>query len=216
MIITNIRLVSMTKTVDTNVITKCQWEGDFEYSDLSKIRILYIDQTLMVDIVEKTSHGPKILNIHNQKVGEYTKKFIKNTAKKYPTGYDYRLLKHLITGYLQLRFVVPEKDTHDLIVQADKELDEKFGKHKWHCDDIYDKDPNINIHVKNYLTYARAPGHGYGLDSVSLYADYKGNRVRVVVASRLGDVGVTYDLTKEQGYHRRVYLPELSNFSDKP
>ena len=47
-----------------------------------------------------------------------------------------------------------------------------------------------------------------------LFADFKGQRVRVVMASRLGDVGITYDLSKENGYDTRVYVEELDNFSD--
>ena len=48
-----------------------------------------------------------------------------------------------------------------------------------------------------------------------LYADYGDKRVRVVMASRLGDVGITYDLSKDVGYDERVYVEKLTNFSDK-
>lgn len=49
-----------------------------------------------------------------------------------------------------------------------------------------------------------------------LYADHEGRRVRVVMASRLGDVGVTSKLDAEYGYERRVLLDQLSNFGVVP
>ena len=48
-----------------------------------------------------------------------------------------------------------------------------------------------------------------------LYADYKNKRVRVTMASSMGDVGITNNLSKESGYNSRVAVEELSNFSDK-
>lgn len=44
----------------------------------------------------------------------------------------------------------------------------------------------------------------------------KGTRVRVVMASRFGDVGITSDLTKTHGYQARVACPALTDFSTKP
>ncbi len=48
-----------------------------------------------------------------------------------------------------------------------------------------------------------------------LFADYKGERVRVVMASRFGDVGITKNLKAETGYSERLLMDELSNFSDE-
>lgn len=50
----------------------------------------------------------------------------------------------------------------------------------------------------------------------SLYADYKGKRVRVTMASRLGDVGITEKLNAEDGYDIRVLVAALKNFSQSP
>lgn len=50
----------------------------------------------------------------------------------------------------------------------------------------------------------------------TLFADHEGQRVRVVMASRLGDVGITRDLTAEHGYEKRVDVAELENFSATP
>lgn len=47
-----------------------------------------------------------------------------------------------------------------------------------------------------------------------------GTRVKIVMASRFGDVGITDDLTVENGYHLRVDISELEqkfeNFSNEP
>ena len=51
--------------------------------------------------------------------------------------------------------------------------------------------------------------------SPKLFADYKDGRVRVVMASRLGHIGITEDLEAEHGYSKSVYVEDLSNFSDK-
>lgn len=47
-----------------------------------------------------------------------------------------------------------------------------------------------------------------------------GTRVKIVMASRFGDVGITDDLAAEHGYHLRVDIGELEqkfqNFSNEP
>lgn len=50
--------------------------------------------------------------------------------------------------------------------------------------------------------------------SPMLFAKYKGERVRVVMASRFGDVGITKNLNAENGYTDRVYIEELTDFRD--
>lgn len=47
----------------------------------------------------------------------------------------------------------------------------------------------------------------------TLFAIHEGRQVRVTMASRFGDVGITYDLTAEHGYGERVAVEELSGFS---
>lgn len=39
-----------------------------------------------------------------------------------------------------------------------------------------------------------------------------GARVKIVMVSRFGDVGITNDLTAETGYHARVELDSLCDF----
>lgn len=49
-----------------------------------------------------------------------------------------------------------------------------------------------------------------------LFATHEGVRVRVVMASRIGDVGITRKLDAEDGYERRVMVSDLTNFGETP
>ena len=86
-----------------------------------------------------------------------------------------------------------------------------------HCDDYID-DLIAPAVLRKYLEFARAPAHGQLLPKPHprLFADHEGRRVRVTMASRLGDVGITTDHAQELGYERRVAVSELSNFSEEP
>ena len=85
------------------------------------------------------------------------------------------------------------------------------------CDDYID-DPSAPAVLRKFLAFARAPAHGQLLPKPhpTLYADYKGQRVRVTMASRFGDVGLSTDLDAEFGYERRTRVRSLSNFSETP
>lgn len=88
-----------------------------------------------------------------------------------------------------------------------------------HCDDYID-DPTAPEALRLFLARARSPGHGMLMLTAEpypeLYADHDGQRVRVVMASRFGDVGVTEDLAAEHGYDRRVAVAGLANFGVTP
>ena len=86
-----------------------------------------------------------------------------------------------------------------------------------HCDDYIDDLTAPNA-LRKYLAFARAPAHGLLLPKPhpQLFADHAGIRVRVTMASRLGDVGITTDLTADLGYTQRVGVSQLSNFSETP
>ncbi|GFM29291.1 hypothetical protein [Novosphingobium sp. PY1] len=86
-----------------------------------------------------------------------------------------------------------------------------------HCDDYID-DPDAPECLRKFLDHARSPGHGALRDDPrpKLFADYGGKRVRVLMASRFGDVGITADLNAEYGYDARVPVEVLSNFGDHP
>lgn len=86
-----------------------------------------------------------------------------------------------------------------------------------HCDDYID-DETAPPALRKYLERARSPGHGLTSSEPfpALFADHHGARVRVVMASRLGDVGITTVLTATVGYSKRVAVEDLSNFGDTP
>jgi hypothetical protein len=86
-----------------------------------------------------------------------------------------------------------------------------------HCDDYLD-DPTAPEVLRRFLELARSPAHGMvsPVPIPALYADHAGRRVRVTMASRFGDVGITTDFTRAFGYQVRVMLAELANFGDAP
>jgi hypothetical protein len=89
-----------------------------------------------------------------------------------------------------------------------------------HCDD-YIHDGCVSIKLRAWLLVNRMPAidklvlDAYGFRP-KLFATYCGRRVRVVMASRFGDVGVTAKLDDENGYQERVPVDALSNFGDAP
>ncbi len=86
-----------------------------------------------------------------------------------------------------------------------------------HCDDHIDNPETPEV-LNVWLKFARSPGHGLQLPEPHprLFADYEGERVRLTMASRLGDVGITQRLDAEFGYELRVMLDALTNFSENP
>ncbi len=86
-----------------------------------------------------------------------------------------------------------------------------------HCDDYID-DPAAPACLRAFLDHARSPAHGRLREDKRppLFADYHGKRIRVVMASRLGDVGITENLSAEYGYSKRVAVADLKNFSEAP
>lgn len=92
-----------------------------------------------------------------------------------------------------------------------------FCKEPRHCDDIAD-DPSSPEVLRTFLNWARSPAHGLTQPGPypQLYAEYCGRTVRVTMASRFGDVGISYDMARETGYETRVAVESLSNFRDTP
>lgn len=93
-----------------------------------------------------------------------------------------------------------------------------------HCDDYID-DPSTPEVLRAFLSHGRSPGHGMGKPKPVMFATYigktewmgirPGDRVRVVMASRMGDVGVTKKLDAIDGYQARFFLDQLSEFSSE-
>lgn len=84
-----------------------------------------------------------------------------------------------------------------------------------HCDDYID-DAAQPACLRSFLDHARSPAHGALRDDPrpKLFATHKGKRVRVVMASRFGDVGITTKLRDEYGYQKRVAVSDLTDFGD--
>lgn len=86
-----------------------------------------------------------------------------------------------------------------------------------HCDDYIDDVAAPEV-LRDYLRRARSPAHGLMSKEPfpKLFATYKRKRVRVVMASRLGDVGITDNLQAEYGYQKRVAVADLADFGSEP
>jgi hypothetical protein len=86
-----------------------------------------------------------------------------------------------------------------------------------HCDE-YITDLTAPEPLRKFLDRARMPAHGMLVkdEYPRLFATLEKKRVRVVMASQLGDVGVTTKLDSAHGYERRVYVEQLSDFSETP
>lgn len=83
-----------------------------------------------------------------------------------------------------------------------------------HCDDYID-DEAQPMCLRKFLDYARSPAHGSLRDGPKplLFARYHARLVRVTMASRLGDVGITTRMHQEYGYEKRVAVADLTDFS---
>lgn len=83
-----------------------------------------------------------------------------------------------------------------------------------HCDDFID-DPSTPEPLRAFLDFHRAPAIAQqGKTRPTLFAKHNGQIVRVVMASRLGDVGITKELDRTHGYEARVAVQELTDFTD--
>lgn len=87
-----------------------------------------------------------------------------------------------------------------------------------HCDE-YINDEEAPEALRIFLEFNRRPAiQQIGMEIPELYAIHKesGECVRVTMASRFGDVGITRNLDQHTGYHKRVLLDELTGFSETP
>lgn len=128
-----------------------------------------------------------------------------------------------IAGVVEL--LIPAGDVFQPERNLDPTLDLVSQTFK-HCDE-YIEDPAQPECLRKFLDRARMPAHGMLVKEPypKLFATYqgkgwrgveKGDRVRVVMASRMGDVGCTKNLEAESGYQLRTAIADLSDFSDQP
>lgn len=87
-----------------------------------------------------------------------------------------------------------------------------------HCDQAIN-DFRQPVCLRYFLLVNRMPALDKNLIIQSVgfpkcFATHEGQRVRLVMASRIGDVGITSDLNAEDGYQKRVSLDDLSDFSN--
>lgn len=81
-----------------------------------------------------------------------------------------------------------------------------------HCDDVIE-DKSYPEVLRKFLDYARSPAHGAGREGRKpvCWATYKGQPVRLCMASRFGDVGIN-TTGADTGYAARVNIAELTDF----
>lgn len=136
--------------------------------------------------------------------------FKKNARKKFRELLRLKQLRKKARGRIK------ENSTQQLLQHGDLREGDSFR----HCDD-YISDEKAPLCLRKFLRYCRWPAiyqiraMGLGINKPPLFANYLGERVRVVMASRMGDVGITRDLTVECGYSDRVPVEFLSDFSNE-
>ncbi len=86
-----------------------------------------------------------------------------------------------------------------------------------HCDNAI-HDHKLPICIRYFLLVNRLPSvDRYIIVEAQgepvCFATWEGKRVRLVMASRMGDVGITTNLDAESGYRWRVSVDDLSDFS---
>jgi hypothetical protein len=99
-----------------------------------------------------------------------------------------------------------------------------FPKDKTHIDDwigygaMNDAPDEVVwwFHLQRLPATLRWMGERMSKCGDAVFATYEGQRVRVVMASRLGDVGITTHLEAENGYEKRVFIDDLTELSTKP
>lgn len=119
--------------------------------------------------------------------------------------------------------VSSERSQHGNKTRADELLDSLTGMDETpfrHCD-TYIHDSSQPKCLRWFLTINRMPAVGMHLafeqvGEPKLFADWQGRTVKVMSASRLGDVGISTNLQLANGYESRVPLSELSNFREAP
>lgn len=90
-----------------------------------------------------------------------------------------------------------------------------------HCDD-YIMDFDAPDCLRWFLLIERLPAidkwlaHNVLGGRPPCYATYQGKRVKLIMASRLGDVGITENFNAANGYTNRVGVHELSDFRTEP
>jgi len=98
-------------------------------------------------------------------------------------------------------------------------LTKKIGEPDDHVEHIEDHiyDLKLPAFVRTWITINRLPAiekwameETFGVMKIT--AEHEGKRVRVTMASRMGDCGITTQMSREHGYDKRVMFSTLSKF----
>lgn len=89
-----------------------------------------------------------------------------------------------------------------------------------HCDSII-HNPKYPVCLRYFILVNRLPAVDKTLvfsavGTPKCFATYRNQRVRLTMASRFGDIGITTDLSSDRGYENRVSVDELTDFSSEP
>jgi hypothetical protein len=89
-----------------------------------------------------------------------------------------------------------------------------------HCDEYIDDETQpkclrVFLHWNRWPATYKVRARQLGYEEPILYATWRDKRVRVTMASRFGDVGINSDVRRDWGYTARVYIKELSQFSNQ-
>lgn len=82
-------------------------------------------------------------------------------------------------------------------------------------------EPREVSYAKFILMYFRLPAAQHYswapfFEGKNLFCTYNNERYKVLMASRLGDIGITKEFSRDSGYDKRVFVDDLSEWSDKP
>jgi len=132
-------------------------------------------------------------------------------------GKLYKLTRAMITGNVAMIRAREESFVKDF-EEAYETIKDRDPESKDSIDYIYDFD--IPVMLRAWIIMMNLPAlesetfRSAGIVP-SIYAKYKRDWVRLVMASRLGDVGISYSIDSDTGYDKRVMLSDLSEFTDK-
>lgn len=80
--------------------------------------------------------------------------------------------------------------------------------------------PNLG-YAKFVIGHMRQPAvvrmrHDPHMKGFKLFCMYQGKKWRVTMASRLGDIGITEDFTRDSGYEQRIFVDEVESWHTAP
>jgi hypothetical protein len=89
-----------------------------------------------------------------------------------------------------------------------------------HIDDVIDFGFEYPYCLRYYLLFKRLSASDQNVVKKSVgeptcFANHNGKRVKLVMANKMGDIGITENLLSNKEYQKRVNVLELSDFHEK-